>query len=191
MKFGLVARAYAPFKVFGGFFHGDNRGPTTRPDVTSRVKTWVVFDPMAGKVYDAKALSDRSSWTLGDRTAVGLPGARVDAVSSGKGFMHFHLHAWGANPMTPKGTPNIDMRVIMTVSLSQGHLNVEAVLSGDQFPNVETMLQDESGQRRMIATYETDAGKHTGPFTRLPGTNARTMNAICKSFRVDRRGLFV
>ncbi|MDB4986007.1 MAG: hypothetical protein JWN04_1185, partial [Myxococcaceae bacterium] len=38
MKFGLVMRAYAPFNMFGLAFHGDNRGPSTRSDVTSRVK---------------------------------------------------------------------------------------------------------------------------------------------------------
>ena len=84
MKFGLIMRAYAPFKVFGGPFHGDNRGPTTSNSVTSRVKSWVDFDPVAGAVGSPHAKSDKSSVIVIPHHAPGHPMTRVSVVKRGE-----------------------------------------------------------------------------------------------------------
>jgi hypothetical protein len=86
---------------------------------------------------------------------------------------------------------DIDYRVAMTVSIGKGHLNINAELTGDRFPNVEVMVQDRAGNRRMIQSYETDGHRTVGPFVRLPGEGHRSMNAICVCFPVDTDGRFV
>ena len=190
MKFGLVLRAYAPFDWFGMAFHGDNRGPTTSSDVTSRVKAWVVFDPTTGEIGYPSAKSDQSSFVaILPFTATATPHAKLSAVMKGKNSLYFKLHAFGANPLIP-GSPNIDMYVAMTANVGDSRLNINVQLSGDQFPNVEMMLQDEGYSRRMLATYETNGSAHLGP-GRLMGNNQLAMNAICKSFPLNAAGRFV
>lgn len=190
MKFGLIARSYAPFQVFGGVFHGDGRGPSTRSDVTSRMKAWVVFDPISGSIEEPQARSDRSRWILGPQSAIGSPSVRVTLSQHGRGHLHFRLHVRGCNPMTPRGTPDIDLWLTLTASVRASLLNVHAILLGDQFPNAEVMLQDERGRRQMLMSFTTSAGKHTGPLTMLPGANKRAMNAICRAFALDASGRF-
>lgn len=189
MKFGLIMRAYAPFKVFGGPFLGDARGPTTSSAVTSRVKSWVDFDPVAGTIGSPHAKSDQSGVIVVPLRATGIPMTRVSLIKHGPNWISFRMHAAGANPLVP-GAPNIDMVITITASVARGGLNINAQLGGDQFPNAEVIMQDERGARRMLFTYETDAGAHTGPFTRLAGSRPLPMNAICKSFPINAEGLF-
>lgn len=190
MKFGLVMRAYAPFEWFGLVYHGDGRGPTTSSNVTSRVKAWVVFDPVAGAVGYPSAKSDESSFAaILPFTATGVPHANLTAVKRGKNSIYFKLHAFGSNPLMP-GAPDIDMQVAITAKLDSARLDIHAELSGDQFPNVEVMLQDEVRERRMLATYETSGSAHLGP-GRLMGNSARPMNSICKTFPLDPAGHFL
>lgn len=189
MKFGLVLRAYAPFAWFGLAFHGDDRGPTTSPGVTSRVKAWIVFDPVTGEIGYPSAKSDESSYVaILPFTSTAVPHAKLSAVKKGKNSLYFKLHAFGANPLLP-ASPNIDMHLSMTANVDGVRLNIHAELAGDQFPNVEIMLQDEASQRRMLATYETSGSAHLGP-GRLMGNHSLAMNAICKSFPLDAAGRF-
>lgn len=189
MKFGLIMRAYAPFKVFGGIFHGDNRGPTTSDKVTSRLKAWVDFDPVAGTIGSAHAKSDMSSTVVVPYRGTGVPMTRVSVATVGKQTIYLKLHASGANPLVP-GSSNIDMVLGITANVTSNSLNVQADLGGDQFPNVEVMLQDEGGNRRMLFTYETDAGAHSGPFARLPGSAPLPMNGISARFALTPEGRF-
>ena len=118
MLFGLILRAYAPFKQFGGVYKGDARGPTTSPNVTSRVKTWITFDPLAGRVGSPSAKSDASHFAMGPSwTAVGVPVPRVSSIKIGKHAVYFQLHSSGSNPLFP-GAPPIDMHVAITASVS-------------------------------------------------------------------------
>lgn len=189
MKFGLVLRAYAPFEWFGLLYHGDGRGPTTSSNVTSRVKAWVVFDPVSGAVGYPSAKSDESSFAaILPFTATGVPHANLSSVTKGKNSIYFKLHAFGSNPLMP-GAPDIDMRVAMTAHVDGARLDIHAELGGDRFPNVEAMLQDEAYERRMLATFETSGSAHLGP-GRLMGNSARPMNAICKAFPLNSAGRF-
>lgn len=192
MKFALIVRAYAPFESFGvPPFHGDARGPSTSPNVGSRLKAWVVFDPTNGKLETPGAKCDESHllvWPNSRETEI--PKVRVDGVQLGSNWMHFRLTTSGANPVIKK-SPDIDLRAAMTVSVGKGHLNINAELTGDTFPNSEVIVQDEKGKRRMIQSYETTGGRRTGPIVRLPGENYRPMSAICTAFPVDAAGHFV
>lgn len=191
MKFGLIVRSYAPFDTFGGGFHGDNRGPTTASNVTSRVKAWVTFDPMTGKVDKPEAKSDESRhpWF---QPKVGVPTARVDSTRLGPGWIHFRLSFAGANPITPRSvSPTIDTSVALTAAIGKGHLNINAELKGDQFPSSEVILEDHNGGRRMLQSHETDGGRDTGPFARLWGDRQGAMSAICASFPISEDGIFL
>jgi hypothetical protein len=189
MLFGLILRAYAPFAQFGGVYKGDARGPTTSPSVTSRVKTWVTFEPTTGKVGAPSGKSDASHFAVGPSwTAVGIPVSRVSAIRSGKNAVYFQLHSSGNNPLFP-GSPPIDMHVAITASVADKRLDVAASLTGDGFPNAELIVQDSAGNRQMLLTFETTGGAHTGP-ARLMGDSKKQMNAISKSFPLNDAGLF-
>ena len=190
MLFGLILRSYAPFHRFGGVYKGDDRGPTTAPKVTSRVKTWVTFDPVTGSVGKPSAKSDASHFAIGPSwTATGIPIGRLSGVRSWKNGVYFQLHASGSNPLFP-GAPPIDVHVGITASIVPGRLDISASLTGDGFPNAELMLQDVAGNRRMIFTFETTGGPDTGPL-RLMGDFRRAMNALSTYFEIDDAGHFV
>jgi hypothetical protein len=123
--------------------------------------------------------------------ATEVPKVRVDSVQPGKGWMHFRLNASGANPVLKPASPDIDLHLSFTVSLTKQHLNVNADLTGDAFPNAEVMVQDAAGTRRMIYTFETSGGPKAGPMTLLPADSQRRMNAICISLPVNETGGFV
>lgn len=197
MQFALIMRAYAPFDTFGFTFHGDgaNRGPTTSNSVTSRMISWVVFDPMSGVFEKPNGRSDESKWayifSARDRA---IPVVRLDSQKLGPNWVHFRMHAAASNPLIPpkgKLAPDIDLHCSITVAVGQGRLNVNADLTGDTFPNAEVMLEDESGTRRMNFSAETTGGRHTGPFVRLPGSGNAAMNAICRSFSTSESGQFI
>jgi hypothetical protein len=189
MLFGLILRAYAPFRRFGGVYKGDGRGATTSSSVTSRVKTWVTFDPVTGGVGKPSEKSDTSHFAVGPSwTAVGIPIGRVSAVKVGRNAVYFQLHSSGSNPLFP-GAPPIDMHVAITASLDANRLNVAATLTGDAFPNAEVILMDEVGNRQMLFTFETTGGADTGPL-RLMGDSKKPMNAISKAFSLDAEGHF-
>ena len=189
MKYGLVLRAYAPFKRFGIAFAGDARGPTTSPDVTSRIKAWVVFDPIAGTVEDPRAKSDASKYVaVISHRATEAPMTRITRESAGSGWVNFQLHASGANPLVAKSPP-IDMHVSISANVSRDCLNINSQLNGDRFPNCEVIVQDEGGGRRMLMSFETDGSADVGPL-RLFGDARRGMNAICRSFPIDGAGRF-
>lgn len=194
MKFGFIVRSYAPFPTFGiPSHHGDNRNASTASSATSRLKAWVAFDPIAGIVETPHAKSDTSTiylgW-LGDYSKTGVPEIRIDSVQLGKAWLHFRLHAAGKNPLIAVAA-DIDMHAAVTVSIDKGNLNITGELTGDQFPNYEVMLQDEGATRRMVMTYETGHGRRLGPEKDLWSDKKKPMNAICKSFPIDKHGRFV
>jgi hypothetical protein len=192
MDYQLIMRSYAPFKSFGvPDFHGDGRGPTTSAKATARVAAWITFDPTKGTVGKPQGKSDETIMLTLPLRATAIPEVRVDSVQLGKGWMHFRLNASAANPVFKRAAPNIDLHLSFTVSLTKQHLNVNADLTGDAFPNAEVMVQDPAGTRRMIYTFETSGGRRTGPFTHLAGDRQAKMNAICVSLPVNESGAFV
>jgi hypothetical protein len=192
MAYQLIMRSYAPFKSFGvPTFHGDGRGPTTSAKVTSRLAAWVTFDPAKGTVGVPDGKCDETIMLSNNSRATEVPKVRVDSVKLGTGWMHFRLNASGANPVLKPGSPDIDLHVSFTVGLTKQHLNVNADLTGDAFPNAEVMVQDSAGARRMIYTFETSGGPRIGPITLLPADSKRRMNAICISLPVNQVGAFL
>lgn len=189
MIFGLVLRAYAPFAWFGGAFRGDNRGPTTSARVTSRIKSWVDFDPVAGTVGLAHAKSDASHWIVGTYAEIGMPVSRVANVQRSKDARYFELRAAGSNPLVPPAPP-IDMAVGITAAVRPGRLDVQARLTGDGFPNVEVLIVDHTGARRALMSFETPGGAHTGPL-KLFHRGGQPMVGISRSYGIDAEGRFV
>jgi hypothetical protein len=192
MKFGIVLRAYAPFQQFGVFYRGDNRGPTASSNVTSRVKAWVWFDPVAGKIGSPGSKSDDSHFaglfSIVTYHTAGIPNSRISSVKVGSNSIFFRLFASGSNPLFP-GAPPIDMQVSMTANVSSNRLNISAELTGDNFPNVEVLVTDETGGRQILCTYETDGGAHTGPL-RLFAKGKNPMSGLSRSYVLTDAGRF-
>jgi hypothetical protein len=152
---------------------------------------WVTFDPTKGTVGKPVGQSDETIMLYNDERDTAVPSVRVDFVRLGQGWMHFRLNAAASNPVLDPASPDIDLHLSFTVSLTKQHLNVNADLTGDAFPNAEVMVQDEAGTRRMIYTFETSGGRRTGPFTHLAGDRKAKMNAICISLPVNESGAFI
>ncbi|MDB4987972.1 MAG: hypothetical protein JWN04_3150 [Myxococcaceae bacterium] len=192
MNFGLILRAYAPFKRFGGFYRGDNRGPTASSAVTSRVKAWVWFDPIAGTIGSPESKSDESHFagmfSFIKYNTAGIPNSRISAVKVGSNSIFFRLSASGSNPLFP-GAPGIDMQVSMTANVCNQRLIISADLTGDSFPNVEIILSDEGGEQQLLCTYETDGGADTGPL-RLFARGKNSMSGLSWSYSLTDAGRF-
>ncbi len=189
MLYALVLRSYAPFHRFGGIYRGDGRGPTTSPHATSRVKSWIVFDPSTGHVGLPNARSDASHFAFGPSwTATGMPVPRLSGVRRSAGWVSFQLHAAGSNPLFP-GAPAIDVHVTVSASVTPRKLNMRASLTGDSFPNAEVMVQDYAGNRQMVLQFETTGSADAGPL-RLMGDRRADMGGVSVSFDIDDQGLF-
>lgn len=186
-KFKLIVRVFAPFKVFGLAFHGDNRGPTTSSCATARIHAFIEFDPAEGTIGPPMAYADPSYVAGTSITRTATPQIRVSGIKT-PGGLFIQLDGTGANPLLP--SPDIDFRLRMNVSVAAQRLNLSAALTGDRFPSFEVMIQDAAGKRQMVQTYMTDGGKHTGPAARLFGNRQLDMNALCASYGLNAQGNF-
>lgn len=146
---------------------------------------------MTGKVGTPQAKSDESRHAL-FQSKVGIPQVRVDSIQLGPSWLHFRFRYAGGNPIIPKPvSPDINNHLLMTVAIGKGHLNINAELKGDQFPNSEVLVEDQTGTRRMVQSYETSGDRNFGPMARLPNDKRAPMSALCISFPVDGEGRFV
>lgn len=151
IPYPITIRSFAPFKSFGGGFHGDNRGFTTSAGATARVHQRINFD------------TDKTSATV---IAWSSPSAHIanpsfqrrevpdieftkDLKISGEGSsktFDFGTHHAGSNPLTP-GAPAIDVfsSFSITEDKEKGFLNITGRLTGDNFPSTETFITDPAG----------------------------------------------
>ncbi len=188
----VYVRSFAPFKEFGGWFHGDGakRKATTSSQVTARMTAMVAFDPSKGSIGTPTGFCDPSSHPILGR-ATGTVRVRKDLVVSGPSWVKFRLSASAGNPLTPSfATPLIDVHVTLLAAIQPAYLGVSGELRGDQFPSAEVFLEDASGNRRMLYSFDTLGGT-LGPATHLPYDRQLQMNGMCNALSVDNRGLFV
>ncbi|CAF4439088.1 unnamed protein product [Rotaria socialis] len=106
----------------------------------------------------------------------------------------FGTHVAAANPLTPPGTPNIDIfsNFSITENKKAGMLNISGKLTGDNFPSTEAFISDPSGQNVFIGVGQIGAGvdKDWGPFTQLPFENQRPITDFNFSITTDKKGNF-
>ncbi len=197
VPYPITIRSFAPFKTFGGGFHGDDRGYSTG-DVSARVHQEIKFDTDKSQM-SAKAWSSSTSHKY-------IPGSdkakstveftdefKIKTHGDSKTFM-FGTHSKGANPMVP-GSPNIDVFSDFTITENKnaGTLDISGTLTGDNFPSTEAFMSDSSGQSLFLGIGHIDGGvgKNTGPMTELSGENRdRPIGSFNFSVTTDKKGNF-
>ena len=168
----LYIRAFAPWKVFGLHYAGDNRSFTTALQQqrcngtfpTSRVLGLVQFLPSSGGILSQDACSDISLNVKSGATARGTP---TITATSNAGKMQVEIE--GANPLVPLA-PDIDVNLNVSIQVNGGQVCYNGKLSGTAFPDVEVFVVNRENQATMLDTYATSGGPTTGPLRLLsPG----------------------
>ena len=213
IPYPITIRSFAPFADFGataspgGSYHGDNRGYTTLQSVTSRVVQNIDFD--TDQTAIAEVAYSHPSYLLSNPTdeRTSVPDHQVTSplnvtTSGDTRTFSFGTSYGGGNPFVPipnilglKGfLTNIDVFASFTIAENKkSHtLNVNAVLTGDNFPATEAFISDPSGQSVFIGIgfYENNFGKDTGPIRYLPGVNHRAISSIGIQIGLDSVGNF-
>ena len=172
IPYPITIRSFAPFKTFGGGFHGDNRGYSKSTSASARVHQKINFDTdktsLSTNVWSSPSWH---KWRPGfKRTAspsVEIGNFAISNSGDSKTF-NFDTHYAGANPLTP-GAPPIDVfsDFSITSNTESGTLDISGKLTGDNFPSTEAFISDPSGQSIFLGI-----GFYEGsPFTSLWGDN--------------------
>lgn len=187
IPYPITIRSFAPFKTFGGGFHGDNRGYSTG-DVSARVHQRINFDTDKTTLRTNVWSSPTSHRFLpGSRTETPSVSIGEFSISQGDGSrtFDFDTHSKGANPMVP-GSPNIDVFSDFSITESDGMLSISGSLTGDNFPSTEAFISDPSGQNVFIGI-----GFYEGsPFSSLGGENKRDITSFNFGITTDGDGNF-
>jgi hypothetical protein len=171
--YGLWFRRYAPFKRFGdigiGQFEGDDRGPSTSLQATSRTYACVMFD--SGGIRHSFANSSGTTFFPYFGTPFTGHSNVRHAVTrmpiAGPGLLVFEAHSEGANPLVPK-SPDIDTFVKVKIDFLGNALWINGEAFGDNFPALEIFLYSyRSGRAAMLFDGRTTGGPHEGPAKRL------------------------
>jgi hypothetical protein len=193
--FPVNIRSFAPFKEFGGWFKGDNRGYSTSSTATSRLAQTFTVDPAKGSLTGLTTGSSPSSHpVLGTATAKDDKGSITNFTSTenkdGSKTVAFTSTMAAHNPLVP-GSPDIDVKTMFSLTENDktGTLNVNVVQAGDAFPAAETFIGDTKGNQLFIGVSPANAGT-LGPFTALPGENNRLMMSANFTITMDGKGGF-
>ncbi|MCK0203072.1 RHS repeat-associated core domain-containing protein [Ornithobacterium rhinotracheale] len=201
IPYPITIRAFAPFKKFGYGFHGDNRGFTTYQGVSSRMTNWIAFDTDKTSITTGGYSSPTYHTKFPNYKKTAHPTVKFrDGLSiTKKGDLKtfkFGTHSKAANPLTPPGTPNIDIFSDFTITENKkaGTLSIRGNLTGDNFPSTEAFITDPSGQAVFIGIGQIDASvnKETGPFTELPGEHStKPITSFDFTITTDNKGIFI
>ena len=174
IPYPITIRAFAPFNTFGGGFHGDgnNRGFSTSYAQTARASQIVFFDTDKGKPNTFNWSNKSYHPLAGEDRAIprgGVSSFASSMGSNGEKKFEFESSLAAANPLTPKGTPDINIFSNFSIveDKKKGSLSITGNLSGDNFPSTEAFISDPSGQSAFLGV-----GFYEGnPYTSLRGEN--------------------
>lgn len=193
--FPVNIRSFAPFKQFGGWFSGDDRGYSTSSSATSRVAQTFIVDPTKGTHTKPETTSSESHHPLmGTATARDNRGGITDFKQTqnkdGSSTVSFTSTMAGSNPLVP-GSSDIDVKTKFTLTENEkaGTLQVNAAQTGDAFPAAETFIKDTKGNPLFIGVSPANAGTE-GPSTSLPWENNRPMMSASFTITMDKKGVF-
>jgi hypothetical protein len=164
IPYPITIRAFAPFKTFGFGFHGDDRGYTTG-DATARVHQKINFDTDKTQIKTTAWSSPTWKANNPSNHKTATPKVQFDGDftinnSGDNKTFGFGTHVAAANPLTPRGTPDIDVfsNFSITENKKAGLLNISGKLTGDNFPSTEAFISDPSGQNVFIGVGQIDKG---------------------------------
>ena len=188
----VTTRSFAPFKSFGGWFAGDNRGFSTSSSVSSRLSHSYVMNTDNHTYTNHGASSSPSSHPLlGSATATDDRGVITNAVyttnKDGSTTTSWTSTMSGHNPLVP-GSPDIDVKTnfSLTENKSAGMLGVSVTQTGDAFPSAETMIGDTSGNQLMVGVSPASGD----PYSSLPGDGSKAMMSNNFTVTMDENGVF-
>jgi RHS repeat-associated protein len=190
--FPIHIRSFAPYKQFGGWFAGDNRGFSTALSATSRLAQSFVINT-DNHTYSGLTTGSSPSYhpILGKATANDDRGSISNLKSSnnrnGSITTSFTSTMAGRNPLI-KGSPDIDVKTsfVLTENKAAGTLNVSVSQTGDAFPAAETIISDTKGNMLMIGVSPAIGN----PYTSLPGKGNKSMMAVNFTVTMDKKGVF-
>ena len=167
----ILIRSYAPFSTFGpnNRWHGDSRG--------AKLDRGASYRSLASINYDTET---RRTQVFGGHSRSYTTDGTQDATSStlvynrSKGN-NIDVHSAGRNE-GQTGSFDIDqftkLKVTTDGNIKGNHvLNIQGAISGDDFPNQESMIYDSKGNRLWLGNYETKGDRQSGPVTDLPFEN--------------------
>ena len=167
--------SYAPLS--GGF-----EGDTTDPEVGHRIgvaaRVWLVRGEVrltkptySGTEHHSTGITEKGQLRARLRNRMRLPNG-----------LKFSIHLSGSNPVGP-GSPDIDLTLDMKLWKSEGAIVAPSSLRGDEFPNTEVFIEDETGRAEVFLTFETQTGRFS-PFRRIWGEGRSQMKGKCEGFVV-------
>ena len=145
---------------FGGAFHGDGRSFSldTRPGVTSRVNSYLEVNLDAGRAGQRNAWCDPSHGPqqgVGFHgTAVGTPQATYKVWRQAQ-RVNATIEYGAPNPLVT-GAPDIDARGEYAFVANPGTLQIDATVTGDQFPACESFIEDPCGSKLFLGGFAPD-----------------------------------
>ena len=187
----IITRSYAPFATFGpgNKWYGDDRGHTLDRGASYRSLVSIMHDTET-KETTAIGGHSRSHTTDGKKDAVSptyvenrSEGSNIDVHSSGS-----NKAQRGARPIDQFTKLNMDVQG----DVKGDHvLNITGTISGDDFPNQESIIYDSNGTGVWLGNFETSGDQEYGPVTDLPFENEGDVNIkVNVSIMVNKNGDF-
>ena len=187
----VLTRSYAPFKTFGpgDQWYGDDRGATLNRGASYRSLVSIHYDT-----------ETRTTEAFGGRTRSHTVNGSHDAISTtavynrSKGN-NINVHSAGRNA-AQKGSWDIDqftkLKVTTSGDVKSDHiLSIDGTVSGDDFPNQESMVYDSKGNGLWLGNYETSGSREWGPVFDLPRENEGDVHInVNIRIKVNKDGVF-
>jgi RHS repeat-associated protein len=188
----IITRSYAPYKTFGpgNSWHGDSRGASVNRNASSRTSVNINHDTETRKTTATGGLT-RSHTVDGSKDAT----SRTEVESNNSKGNKIDVHSAGNNA-AQKGSWDIDQFTKLTANIEgnvkDAHvLNISGTVSGDDFPNQESMVFDSKGNGVMLGTFETSGDREMGPVTDLGWENEGDVQMnVGVRISVDKNGVF-
>ncbi len=187
----ILTRSYAPFKTFGpgNAWYGDNRGHTLDRGASYRTLASINYDT---ETRQTQAVGGRSRSHTVDGTKDAYSNTYIDNRTKGN---NIDVHSYGNNAALT-GSWDIDQFTKLTVTtegnIKKDHiLSISGTVSGDDFPNQESMIYDSKGNTLWLGNYETSGDRQSGPVTDLPLENEGDVQMnIGIRIKVNKDGVF-
>ncbi len=190
----FITRSYAPFRTFGApgdKFYGDNRGHTLDKEASYRTMVSIVHDTEL-RTTEAHGGRSRSHNERGTKNAISETHVN-NRTKEGSDFID--VHSYGNNA-AQKGSWDIDQFTKVTANIEgnikKNHiLHISGTISGDDFPNQESMIYDTKGNTLWLGNFETSGNSVTGPTLDLARKNENDVHFnIDVRIKVNKDGVF-
>lgn len=187
----FMTRSYAPFKTFGPSYkwHGDNRGHSSDRYASYRTRVIITHDTELKTTF-ADGGRSRSYTTDGKKDAYSPTYTKNRSKGS-----NIDVHSYGGNE-AQFGAPDIDQFTKLTANIEgnikKDHiLSISGTISGDDFPNQESLIYDAKGNTLWLGNFETSGDRQYGPATNLWGSDEGDVQInVNVRIKVNKDGVF-